>query len=139
MRLPTSIGRRFRVRDPKRDERRILEGHERLTEGLVAAARPLLIDSARASQVALLAEEAAGYCAQGFAAVKLKVGFGLEEDVRVTRALENVRPQLQSHGGDVELLGLDGGVVRLRMRGSCHGCPSSTGSNQRGMPPFNWL
>jgi Fe-S cluster biogenesis protein NfuA len=46
-------------------------------------------------------------------------------DVRVARALEEVRPQLQAHGGDVELIGLDGGVVRLRMRGSCHGCPSS--------------
>jgi len=46
-------------------------------------------------------------------------------DARVARALDRVRPQLHSHGGDVELLGLDGGVVRLRMQGSCHGCPSS--------------
>ena len=34
-------------------------------------------------------------------------------------------PSSAGHGGDVELLGLDGGVVRLRMQGSCHGCPSS--------------
>jgi D-galactarolactone cycloisomerase len=34
-----------------------------------------------------LAEEAAGYVAEGFKAVKLKVGFGIEEDVRVTRAV----------------------------------------------------
>jgi Fe-S cluster biogenesis protein NfuA len=46
-------------------------------------------------------------------------------DERVDRALSRVRPQLASHGGDVELLGLDDGVVRLRMTGSCHGCPSS--------------
>jgi Fe-S cluster biogenesis protein NfuA len=45
---------------------------------------------------------------------------------RVARALDQVRPRLRSHGGDVELLGIEGGVVRLRMRGSCHGCPSST-------------
>ncbi len=45
--------------------------------------------------------------------------------VRVGRALDQVRPQLRKDGGDVELLGLDGGVVRLRMQGSCHGCPSS--------------
>ncbi len=38
-------------------ERHILAGHERLTEGLVAASQPLLIDSVRASQVALLAED----------------------------------------------------------------------------------
>lgn len=46
-------------------------------------------------------------------------------DARVARALERVRPQLGSHGGDVELLGIDLGVVRLRMRGACNGCPSS--------------
>jgi Fe-S cluster biogenesis protein NfuA len=44
---------------------------------------------------------------------------------RVTQALDRVRPQLATHGGDVELLSLDDGVVRLRMKGSCHGCPSS--------------
>ncbi|MCZ2403493.1 NifU family protein [Paenarthrobacter sp. Z7-10] len=46
---------------------------------------------------------------------------------RVSAALESVRPYLGSHGGDVELLGIDDdGVVRLRLLGSCHGCPSSS-------------
>jgi Fe-S cluster biogenesis protein NfuA len=49
-----------------------------------------------------------------------------DQGTRVARALDQVRPQLRAHGGDVELLGLDGGVVRLRMQGSCHGCPSSS-------------
>jgi Fe-S cluster biogenesis protein NfuA/nitrite reductase/ring-hydroxylating ferredoxin subunit len=46
---------------------------------------------------------------------------------RVLAALEKVRPYLGSHGGDVDLLGIDeaGGVVRLRLGGSCDGCPSS--------------
>ncbi len=44
---------------------------------------------------------------------------------RVRQALEKVRPYLRSHGGNVELLACDAGVVRLRMVGSCHGCPSS--------------
>jgi Fe-S cluster biogenesis protein NfuA len=44
---------------------------------------------------------------------------------RVRQALEKVRPYLRSHGGNVELLAVDAGVVRLRMLGSCHGCPSS--------------
>src|SRR5262249_20495551 len=41
--------------------------------------------------------------------------------------LARVRPYLASHGGDVELLGIDepSGVVRLHMIGSCDGCPSS--------------
>ncbi len=46
---------------------------------------------------------------------------------RVARALDRVRPYLGSHGGDVQFLGLtEDGMVRLRMLGSCHGCPSSS-------------
>lgn len=48
----------------------------------------------------------------------------LEE--RVTQALDKVRPYLDSHGGNVELLGVVDGVVRLRMQGSCKSCPSSS-------------
>jgi Fe-S cluster biogenesis protein NfuA/nitrite reductase/ring-hydroxylating ferredoxin subunit len=50
----------------------------------------------------------------------------LDLETRVVRALEEVRPYLQSHGGNVELLGVEEGVARLRMQGSCSGCPSST-------------
>ena len=49
----------------------------------------------------------------------------LDVEARVVSALEEVRPYLQSHGGNVELLGVEGGVARLRMQGSCDGCPSS--------------
>ncbi len=46
---------------------------------------------------------------------------------RVRRALDSVRPYLGSHGGDVELVGIDeDGVARLRLLGSCDGCPSSS-------------
>jgi Fe-S cluster biogenesis protein NfuA len=45
---------------------------------------------------------------------------------RVESALEGVRPYLATHGGNVELLSVDDGVVRLRLQGSCQGCPSST-------------
>ena len=48
---------------------------------------------------------------------------GIEE--RVLRAIEKVRPTLSLHEGDVELLGVTDGVVRLRLQGSCNGCPSS--------------
>lgn len=44
---------------------------------------------------------------------------------RVVSALDGVRPYLGSHGGDVELLGVSDGVARVRMRGSCEGCPAS--------------
>jgi Fe-S cluster biogenesis protein NfuA/nitrite reductase/ring-hydroxylating ferredoxin subunit len=49
----------------------------------------------------------------------------LDVETRVVRALEEVRPYLLSHGGNVELLGIEGGVARVRMQGSCDGCPSS--------------
>ena len=48
-------------------------------------------------------------------------------ETRVVQALDSVRPYLGSHGGDVELVGLsEEGAVRLRMLGSCDGCPSSS-------------
>ncbi|HET6242870.1 MAG TPA: NifU family protein [Arthrobacter sp.] len=51
----------------------------------------------------------------------------LDLPARVAGALDSVRPYLGSHGGDVELLGISAeGVVRLRLLGSCHGCPSSS-------------
>jgi Fe-S cluster biogenesis protein NfuA/nitrite reductase/ring-hydroxylating ferredoxin subunit len=47
-------------------------------------------------------------------------------ETRVRGALEKTRPYLKSHGGNVELVGIDApGTVRLRLQGSCHGCPSS--------------
>jgi Fe-S cluster biogenesis protein NfuA/nitrite reductase/ring-hydroxylating ferredoxin subunit len=46
-------------------------------------------------------------------------------EARVRGALDEVRPYLASHGGGVELLGVEEGVVRLRLEGSCDGCPSS--------------
>lgn len=47
----------------------------------------------------------------------------LEE--RIDRALKEVRPYLRSHGGDVELIGVEDSVARLRFFGSCDGCPAS--------------
>lgn len=44
---------------------------------------------------------------------------------RVSDALDRVRPYLGSHGGDVDLLEVDGDTVRLAFRGSCKSCPSS--------------
>jgi Fe-S cluster biogenesis protein NfuA/nitrite reductase/ring-hydroxylating ferredoxin subunit len=47
-------------------------------------------------------------------------------DARVGAALAEVRPYLESHGGGVELVGIEDGVVHLRLQGSCDGCASST-------------
>ena len=50
----------------------------------------------------------------------------LDVDARIQRALDRIRPYLGSHAGGVEYLGVTDGVARLRLEGSCHGCPSST-------------
>jgi Fe-S cluster biogenesis protein NfuA/nitrite reductase/ring-hydroxylating ferredoxin subunit len=47
----------------------------------------------------------------------------LEERVRA--GLETVRPYMESHGGDVELLGVEDGIAHLRLVGSCNGCAAS--------------
>jgi Fe-S cluster biogenesis protein NfuA len=44
---------------------------------------------------------------------------------RVMQALDSMRPYMATHGGSVELLSLQDGVARLRLGGSCNGCPSS--------------
>jgi Fe-S cluster biogenesis protein NfuA/nitrite reductase/ring-hydroxylating ferredoxin subunit len=47
-------------------------------------------------------------------------------NTRLTEALEKIRPYMQSHGGNVELLSLEGDFARLRLEGACKTCPSST-------------
>jgi Fe-S cluster biogenesis protein NfuA/nitrite reductase/ring-hydroxylating ferredoxin subunit len=52
---------------------------------------------------------------------------------RVREALDSVRPYMETHGGSVELLGLEGGVARLRLDGSCHGCAASSTTLELGI------
>jgi Fe-S cluster biogenesis protein NfuA len=47
-------------------------------------------------------------------------------ETRVRDALDKVRPYLQSHGGNVELIDVGAASVRLRLIGRCNGCPSSS-------------
>lgn len=42
---------------------------------------------------------------------------------KVRQALDSIRPALQADGGDVELLGVQDGVVKVRLTGACGGCP----------------
>jgi Fe-S cluster biogenesis protein NfuA len=44
---------------------------------------------------------------------------------KVESALAKIRPALQADGGDVELVAVEGGVVKLRLKGACAGCPMS--------------
>ena len=56
-----------------------------------------------------------------------------DDEELVEEALEQVRPYINSHGGDVELLSVDEGVVRVRMSGACQGCAASAITLKRGI------
>ena len=58
----------------------------------------------------------------------------VEEQIK--KALEQVRPQLQADGGDIEYVGFDNGVVKVKLKGSCSGCPMSTMTLQWGVENY---
>jgi len=43
----------------------------------------------------------------------------------VEAVINEIRPLLQGDGGDIELVGIEGGVVKVRLRGACAGCPGA--------------
>ncbi|MBN1930850.1 MAG: NifU family protein [Desulfobacterales bacterium] len=44
---------------------------------------------------------------------------------KVQEIINKIRPNLQADGGDVELVEIEDGVVKVRLRGACAGCPMS--------------
>lgn len=45
---------------------------------------------------------------------------------KVQKVIEEIRPMLQADGGDIELVEvLDSGVVQVKLKGACHGCPGA--------------
>ena len=44
---------------------------------------------------------------------------------KIEKALAKVRVALQQDGGDIELVGVESGVVKVRLKGACAGCPMS--------------
>lgn len=64
-------------------------------------------------------------------------------DALIDEALNEIRPYVHSHGGEMEALNVDkeSGVVQLRLMGSCHGCPSSSVTLTEGVEKIlkqNW-
>jgi Fe-S cluster biogenesis protein NfuA len=52
---------------------------------------------------------------------------------KVEAALKKIRPSLQADGGDVELVDVKNGIVRVRLKGACNGCPMATMTLQKGI------
>lgn len=56
---------------------------------------------------------------------------------QVTKLLEKIRPNLQADGGDIELVDVtEEGVVKVRLKGACAGCPMSTMTLKNGVERF---
>lgn len=43
-------------------------------------------------------------------------------DEKIKEAIEEIRPYLQGHGGDVEFVSFVDGIVNVKLQGACHGC-----------------
>ena len=52
---------------------------------------------------------------------------------KVETILAQVRPALQADGGDVELVDVNEGIVRLKLKGACAGCPMATMTLKHGI------
>ena len=50
--------------------------------------------------------------------------------------IDKIRPMLQADGGDVELVSVDNGVVKVRLQGACKGCPMSQMTLKNGIEKF---
>ena len=49
----------------------------------------------------------------------------LSFEEKVKEIITEIRPMLQSHGGDIEFVALDSNIVKVKLRGACSGCPSA--------------
>jgi Fe-S cluster biogenesis protein NfuA len=52
---------------------------------------------------------------------------------KVIETLDEIRPNIQADGGDIELVGIDKGVVKVRLKGACAGCPMSALTLKQGV------
>ncbi len=55
---------------------------------------------------------------------------------RVQTVINKIRPMLQADGGDVELVDVKDGVVKVRLQGACVGCPMSQMTLKNGIEKF---
>lgn len=61
------------------------------------------------------------------------MGEATVDEAKVNEALDEIRPMLKADGGDVELVAIEGKVVKVRLQGHCAGCPMAQMTLQRGI------
>lgn len=52
---------------------------------------------------------------------------------KVEAALAEIKPQIQADGGDIDLVGIENNIVKVRLRGACAGCPMSALTLKQGV------
>jgi Fe-S cluster biogenesis protein NfuA len=52
---------------------------------------------------------------------------------KIQTVLDNIRPSLRADGGDVELVDVKDGIVSVKLKGACAGCPMSTMTLKNGI------
>ena len=55
---------------------------------------------------------------------------------KIEKALADIRPSLQADGGDVELVDVENGIVKVRLTGACGGCPMSQMTLKQGIEAY---
>lgn len=55
---------------------------------------------------------------------------------KVQESINKIRPMLQADGGDVELVSVEDGIVKVRLQGACAGCPMSQMTLKNGIERF---
>jgi len=51
----------------------------------------------------------------------------------IEKVIEQIRPNLQADGGDIELVDVEDGVVKVKLKGACNGCPMAQITLSRGV------
>jgi Fe-S cluster biogenesis protein NfuA len=77
-------------------------------------------------------DQADGACAPDFSWSKIWRRINNMKD-RIEKALASIRPALQADGGDVELVAIEGKIVKLRLTGACGSCPMATFTLKQGI------
>lgn len=65
---------------------------------------------------------------------KHNAGGAMKEQVQ--KAIDQIRPQLQADGGDVELVNVENGTVTVKLKGACAGCPMSQITLKQGIEAY---
>jgi Fe-S cluster biogenesis protein NfuA len=75
-------------------------------------------------------------CTENVHPARIFQGGHADMQEKVQAVIDKIRPTLQADGGDVELVSVEDGVVKVRLQGACKGCPMSQMTLKNGIEKF---